>query len=295
MSGRRGVGILGVLSAFAGFGVAGSAQAQPIVGGPHDWQVSFPQSFTPVMDRVESLNDLLLVIISLICAFVLALLLYAVVRFHASRNPVPTTTTHNTVVEIAWTVIPILILVIIAIPSFRLLYYSDKAVDPAFTVKVTGHQWYWSYEYPDQGNFSVDSRILSEADRVKLKPQVPRLLAVDEEMVIPKGTTIRVIGTAADSMHGWTVPGFGIKKTVIPGRLNEGWINVRDEGFYFGQCSQICGNNHSFMPIAVRVVSQDEFNKWVEQKKKAAGLVPQTAPQGAPKTDVASANPTANR
>ncbi|MEA2804500.1 MAG: cytochrome c oxidase subunit [Rhodospirillaceae bacterium] len=287
MVGKRGLGILGVLSALAGLGVASSAQAQPIVGVPHDWQMNFPPAYTPLMEKVESLNDLLLIIISLICAFVAGLIIFAVWRFHASRNPTATTTTHNTVIEIAWTVLPILILVIIAIPSFRLLYYGDKATDAAFTVKVTGHQWYWSYEYPDQGNFSVDSRILSEADRVKQKPEVPRLLAVDEEMVIPKGTTIRIIGTAADSMHGWTVPGFGIKKTVIPGRLNEGWINVRDEGFYFGQCSQICGNNHSFMPIAVRVVSKPEFDKWVEQKKKSAGLVPATG--------VASAAPPANR
>jgi cytochrome c oxidase subunit II len=287
MVGKRGLGILGVLSALAGLGVASSAQAQPIVGVPHDWQMNFPPAYTPLMEKVESLNDLLLIIISLICAFVAGLIIFAVWRFHASRNPTATTTTHNTVIEIAWTVLPILILVIIAIPSFRLLYYGDKATDAAFTVKVTGHQWYWSYEYPDQGNFSVDSRILSEADRVKQKPEVPRLLAVDEEMVIPKGTTIRIIGTAADSMHGWTVPGFGIKKTVIPGRLNEGWINVRDEGFYFGQCSQICGNNHSFMPIAVRVVSKPDFDKWVEQKKKSAGLVPATG--------VASAAPPANR
>jgi cytochrome c oxidase subunit 2 len=295
MSGKRGLGILGIVPAMAALGIASSAEAQPVIGVPHDWQMGFPAAYTPLMDRVESLNNLLLVIISLICLFVLCLLVYAVVRFHVSRNPTPTTTTHNTVIEIAWTVIPILILVIIAIPSFRLLYYGDKATDAAFTVKVVGHQWYWSYEYPDQGNFSVDSRILSEADRVKLKPQVPRLLAVDEEMVIPKDTTIRVIGTAADSMHGWTVWGFGIKKTVIPGRLNEGWIKVPNEGYYFGQCSQICGNNHSYMPIAVRVVSQDEFNKWVEQKKKAAGLVPPGAPQGAPNSDVASANPPANR
>jgi len=287
MVGKRGLGILGVLSAIVGLGVASGVQAQPVVGVPHDWQVSFPPAYTPLMEKVESLNDLLLIIISLICAFVAGLIIFAVWRFHASRNPTATTTTHNTVIEIAWTVLPILILVIIAIPSFRLLYYGDKATDAAFTVKVTGHQWYWSYEYPDQGNFSVDSRILSEADRVKQKPEVPRLLAVDEEMVIPKGTTIRIIGTAADSMHGWTVPGFGIKKTVIPGRLNEGWINVRDEGFYFGQCSQICGNNHSFMPIAVRVVSKPEFDKWVEQKKKSAGLVPATG--------VASAAPPANR
>jgi cytochrome c oxidase subunit 2 len=162
--------------------------------------------------------------------------------------------------------------VVIAIPSFRLLYYSDKAPDAAMTVKVTGHQWYWQYEYPDQGNFSIDSRILAEADRVKEKPQIPRLFAVDQEMVIPVNTTIRIIGTAADVMHGWTVPGFGIKKTVIPGRLNEGWINVEHEGYYFGQCSQICGQNHTYMPIAVRVVSKAEFDKWVEQHKKTAGL-----------------------
>jgi cytochrome c oxidase subunit II len=287
MVGRRGLGILGVLSAIAGLGVASSVQAQPIVGVPHEWQMDFPAAYTPLMEKVESLHDLLLVIITLISVFVAGLIIYAVWRFHASRNPVPTTTTHNTFIEIAWTVLPILILVFIAIPSFRLLYYGDKATDAAFTVKVTGHQWYWSYEYPDQGNFSVDSRILSEADRVKQKPEVPRLLAVDEEMVIPKGTTIRIIGTAADSMHGWTVPGFGIKKTVIPGRLNEGWINVTNEGYYFGQCSQICGNNHSFMPIAVRVVSKPEFDKWVEQKKKSAGLLPATG--------LASASPPANR
>jgi cytochrome c oxidase subunit 2 len=240
------------------------------------------------MDRVESLHDLLLVIITLISLFVLVLLVYAVWRFHVSRSPVPSTTTHHTVLEIAWTVIPILILVIIAIPSFRLLYYSDKAVDAAFTIKVTGNQWYWTYNYPDHGDFTVESRMLPEADRIKQKPTMPRLLAVDEEMVVPKGTTVRLIGTAlGNSMHGWTVPGFGIKKTVIPGRLNEGWINVREEGYYFGQCSQICGDNHSYMPIAVRVVSQDVFDKWVEQKKKAAGL--------APATEFASATAPANR
>jgi cytochrome c oxidase subunit 2 len=287
MVGKCARGIFGLLALVAGLGTAGGAQAQPIVGVPHDWQVSFPPSYTPLMERVASLNDLLLVIITLICLFVLALLIYAVYRFHATRNPTPTTTTHNTVIEIAWTVIPILILVVIAIPSFRLLYYGDKLTDAPMTVKVVGHQWYWSYEYPDQGNFSVDSRILSEADRLKQKPEVPRMLAVDEEMVVPVGTNIRIIGTAADSMHGWTVPGFGIKKTVIPGRLNEGWINVTKEGFYFGQCSQICGNNHSYMPIAVRAVSKPEFDKWVEQKKKSAGLLPAT--------DVASATAPANR
>lgn len=287
MIGKRVLGILGILSAVAGLGVATGASAQPVVGVPHEWQMGFPPSYTPVMERVASLHDLLLVIITLISVFVLFLLVYAMWRFHVSRNPTSTTTTHNTVLEIAWTIIPILILVVIAIPSFRLLYYGDKAVDAALTIKVTGHQWYWSYAYPDQGNIVVESRILSEADRVKMKPNQPRLLAVDEEMVIPAGTTVRIIGTAADSMHGWTVPGFGIKKTVIPGRLNEGWISVPKEGYYFGQCSQICGNGHTYMPIAVRVVSKPEFDKWVEQKKKSAGLLPAT--------DVASATAPANR
>jgi cytochrome c oxidase subunit 2 len=272
-------------------GLAGSALAQaktPVLGVPHDWQMDFPDSYTPVMQHVASLHDLLLVIITLISLFVLGLLLYVMWRFHASRNPVPTTTTHNTVLEIAWTIIPILILVVIAIPSFRLLYYGDKAPDATMTVKVTGHQWYWQYEYPDQGNLSIDSRALAEADRVKTKPQEPRMLAVDQEMVIPANTVIRIIGTGADVMHGWTVWGFGIKKTVIPGRLNEGWIQVPQEGLYFGQCSQICGQDHSYMPIVVRVVSQADFDKWVADKKKAAGLLPATG--------LASASPTpANR
>ena len=290
MIGKRVLGLLGL--AAAAFGFAGPVAAQqPVIGVPHDWQMGFPASYTPVMERLASLHDLLLVIITLISLFVLALLIYVMFRFHASRNPKATTVTHNTTLEIAWTIIPILILVVIAIPSFRLLYYGDKAVDAAMTIKVTGRQWYWSYEYPDFGNFQVDSRMLSEADRAKLKPNEPRLLAVDEDMVIPANTTVRIIGTGADSMHGWTVWGFGIKKTVIPGRINEGWINVPKEGIYFGQCSQICGNGHSYMPIAVRVVSKPEFDKWVEQKKKAAGL----APERAPTTDFASATVPANR
>lgn len=287
MFGKRVWGVLGFLSVAVCLGLATGAHAQTIVGQPHDWQVGFPPSFTPVMERVAWLHNLLLVIITLITVLVLVLLLYVMWRFHASRNPMPTTVTHNTVLEIAWTIIPILILVVIAIPSFRLLYYGDKAQDAAMTVKVTGHQWYWQYEYPDQGNLSIESRILSEADRAKLKPNEPRQLAVDEDMVIPVNTTIRIIGTGADVMHGWTVWGFGIKKTVIPGRLNEGWINVEKEGLYYGQCSQICGNGHAYMPVAVLVVSKPEFDKWVAQKKKAAGL--------ASATTFASATPPANR
>jgi cytochrome c oxidase subunit 2 len=278
MVGTRWLGTF-IGSLLATLGLAGSAFAQakvPVIGIPHDWQMGFPDSYTPLMQHVASLHDLLLVIITLISLFVAALLLYVIFRFHASRNPTPSTITHNTVLEIAWTIIPILILVVIAIPSFRLLYYGDKAADAAMTVKVTGHQWYWQYEYPDQGNVSVDSRMLAEADRVKQKPDQPRLLAVDNEMVIPANTVIRIIGTGADVMHGWTVWGFGIKKTVIPGRLNEGWIEVPKEGIYFGQCSQICGQDHNYMPIAVKVVSKADFDSWVAEKKKAAGLTPAT-------------------
>ena len=295
MVGTRGLGLLGMAVAIVGlvFGIAGSAMAQQkVVGAPHDWQMGFPPSYTPVMERVASLHDLLLVIITLISLFVLVLLIYVVFRFHAARNPVPTTVTHNTVLEIAWTIIPILILVVIAIPSFRLLYYGDKAQNAAMTIKVTGHQWYWQYEYPDQGNFSVESRMLNEADRKKLKPNEPRMLAVDNDMVIPANTVIRIIGTGADVMHGWTVWGFGIKKTVIPGRLNEGWISVPKEGIYFGECSQICGQDHSYMPIAVRVVPKADFDAWVAKQKKAAGLLPAS---GAVKTDVASVTVPANR
>ena len=272
MVGKRLLGLWGIGAALFGFAGSGVAHAQKVIGVPHDWQMNFPASYTPVMDKVAWLHDLLLVIITLISLFVLVLLVYAIWRFHESRHPVATTTTHNTTLEIAWTVVPILILVVIAIPSFRLLYYSDRAEDAAFTIKVTGHQWYWSYGYPDQGDFTVESRLLAEADRAKLKPNQPRMLAVDEEMVIPAKTSVRIIGTGADSMHGWTVPGFGVKTTVIPGRLNQTWINVREEGLYFGQCSQICGNGHSYMPIAVRVVSKADFDKWAADKKKAAGL-----------------------
>jgi cytochrome c oxidase subunit 2 len=287
MLGKRGLGIWVVVAALAAFVGWSGAQAQQVVGEPHHWQMNFPQSYGPLMDKVAWLHDLLLIIITVISLFVLVLLLYAMWRFHASRNPVATTTTHHTGLEIAWTVVPILILVVIAVPSFRLLYYAESPPDAAFTVKVTGRQWYWTYEYPDHGNFALDSRMLAEADRAKTKPNQPRLMAVDEEMVVPVNTVVRIIGTAADSMHGWTVPGFGIKKTVIPGRLNEGWISVRQEGLYFGQCSQICGNGHSYMPIAVRAVSKADFDTWVADRKKAAGI--------APTSDFASANPTAIR
>jgi cytochrome c oxidase subunit 2 len=289
MLGKRGLGIWVVVAALAAFIGLGGAWAQDakVIGEPHHWQMNFPQSYGPLMDQVAWLHDILLVIITVISVFVLVLLLYAMWRFHESRNPVATTTTHHTGLEIAWTVVPILILVVIAVPSFRLLYYAESPPDAAMTIKVTGRQWYWTYEYPDHGNFALDSRMLAEADRAKTKPNQPRMMAVDEEMVVPTNTVIRIIGTAADSMHGWTVPGFGIKKTVIPGRLNEGWISVRQEGLYFGQCSQICGNGHAYMPIAVRAVSKTDFDKWVADRKKAAGI--------APNSDFASANPTATR
>jgi cytochrome c oxidase subunit 2 len=292
MLGKRGLGIGAVMATLAAFVGWSGANAQSVIGVPHEWQMNFPPSYGPLMDQVAWLHDLLLIIITVISVFVLVLLVYAMWRFHHTRNPVAGTVTHHTGLEIAWTVVPILILVVIAVPSFRLLYYAEAPPDAALTVKVTGRQWYWTYEYPDQGNFSVDSRMLAEADRAKQKPNQPRLMAVDEEMVIPANTVVRIIGTAADSMHGWTVPGFGIKKTVIPGRLNEGWISARQEGLYFGQCSQICGNGHSYMPIAVRVVSKADFDKWAADKKKAAGIAPPSDVNG---IDFAATNPTVTR
>jgi cytochrome c oxidase subunit 2 len=268
MIGKRVLGILGAVSLLAWFGLIASAQAQPVIGVPHDWQMGFPASFTPVMDKVAQLHDLLLVIISLISAFVLILLLYVMWRFHASRHPVPSTVTHNTVLEILWTILPILILVVIAVPSFRLLYYGDKAQDAAMTVKVTGHQWYWSYEYPDQGGVAFDSNMIPEEDAAKLHKK--RLLDVDFPVVLPVNTSIRILVSGVDVIHSWFVPSFGVQEYAVIGRTNESWVKIDREGTFYGQCNQICGVNHPFMPIEVKAVSSDKFKTW-SACAKAAG------------------------
>lgn len=251
----------GALSAFGGTAFAGE---------PRPWQMGFQPAATPVMERIENFHDLLLVIITVISLFVLALLVYVMVRFNAKRNPTPSRTTHNTFIEVIWTVAPILILLTIAIPSFKLLYYQDRAVNPDMTLKVVGHQWYWSYAYPDNGNFQYDSIIVQDAD---LKPGQPRLLTVDNAAVVPEGATVRVLIAADDVIHSWSVAPFGIKYDAVPGRVNETWFKAdKGTGMFYGQCSQICGQGHGFMPIAVKVVTQAEFKDWVASAQKQYGV-----------------------
>ena len=253
---------LGVIAILAITAVAGAAEPKP-------WEIGFQPPATPVKDRLSAFhNDLLMPIITVITVFVLGLLVYVMWRFNHRRNPVPSRTSHNTVIEMLWTVVPVLILVIIAIPSFKLMYYMDRVPNPEMTIKVTGHQWYWSYEYPDQGGLAFDSNIIPED---QLKPGQRRLLDVDNPLVVPEDTTIRVLVTGTDVIHSWFVPSFGVQEYAIVGRLNESWMKVEHAGTYYGQCNQICGVNHAFMPIKVEAVSKDAFQRWlVDAKKKFA-------------------------
>ncbi|MDI4663607.1 cytochrome c oxidase subunit II [Xanthobacter autotrophicus] len=233
-------------------------------GQPSPWQINLQGAATPVMEQIHNFNGLLLAIITSIVLFVLVLLAIVVVRFNERANPVPSKTSHNTLIEVAWTVIPVLILVLIAIPSFRLLHLELNIPKPDLTVKVTGHQWYWSYEYPDNGAFGFDSYLVAEKD---LKPGQPRLLAVDNEVVVPINKIVRIQVTSADVIHSFAMPSFGVKIDANPGRLNESWFKVTREGIYYGQCSELCGRDHAFMPIAVRAVSEADFAAWVAQAK----------------------------
>ena len=255
---------------FAALVVAGAVFAAGGVafaeyGQPTDWQMSFQSSAAPTMDDIVWFHHIVLWIITAITLFVLALLVIVMVRFNARANPTPSRTTHNTWLEIAWTVIPVVILVVIAIPSFRILFTQLNTPPADLTVKATGKQWYWSYSYPDNGKFEFDSILVKEAD---LKPGQPRLLTVDNEMVVPVNKVVRVYTTGADVIHSWKVPSFGVMMDAIPGRLNEIWFKATREGMYYGQCSELCGKDHAFMPIAVRVVSEQAFNAWVEDAKK---------------------------
>jgi cytochrome c oxidase subunit II len=246
----------------------GSAHADQ----PVPWQLGLQQSASPMMDTLVWFHDYLLVLITLIAGFVLALLVIVMVKFNARANPTPTRTTHNTLLEVLWTVVPVLILAFIAIPSFKLLFYQLEIPPADLTVKATGKQWYWSYSYPDHGPFEFDSLMLQDADRQKLNPVPPRLLAVDNAMVVPVNKVVRVQTIGSDVIHAFSVPAFGIKIDSIPGRLNETWFKASKEGVYYGQCSELCGKDHAFMPIEVRVVSEQAFAAWVEDaKRKYAG------------------------
>jgi cytochrome c oxidase subunit 2 len=245
-----------------------AGRAWAVLGQPAPWELGLQQPATEVMERIISFHDLLLAIISCITAFVLLLLIVVMVRFNARANPVPSRTTHNTLLEILWTVIPVVILAVIFLPSIRLLFFQLNVPAADLTVKATGKQWFWSYSYPDNGKFEFDSLMLKDDDRAKITPEPPRLLAVDNEMVVPVNKTVRVITTGADVIHSFTVPAFGIKIDSIPGRINETWFKATREGIYYGQCSELCGKNHAFMPVAVRVVSEQAFATWLEEAKR---------------------------
>ena len=243
----------------------GGGAALAGLGQPSPWQIGLQQSASPVMGDIVWFHDFLLIIITAITAFVLALLVIVIVRFNARVNPVPSRTTHNTLIEIAWTIIPIVILMVIAVPSFKLLFFQLNIPAADLTVKATGKQWYWSYNYPDNGQIEFDSLMLKEGER---KEGQPRLLAVDNEMVVPVNKTVRVITTGADVIHSFAVPSFGIKIDAVPGRINETWFKATREGVYYGQCSELCGKDHAYMPIAVHVVSEQAFTAWLEEAKK---------------------------
>jgi cytochrome c oxidase subunit II len=264
--------IVGILLASESAAFAG-------VGQPTPWQLGLQDAASPVMVDIIWFHDFLLWIIGGIALFVLALLVIVVLRFNARANPTPSRTTHNSLLEVAWTIVPVIILVAIAVPSFRLLFVQLDEPQPDLTVKATGKQWYWSYNYPDNGNFEFDSLIVEEKD---LKPGQPRLLTVDNEMVVPVNKIVHVLVTGADVIHSFAVPSFGIKIDAVPGRLNDTWFKATSEGLFHGQCSELCGKDHAFMPITVRVVNDAEFAAWVAAEKKNAGL------DGAPPTTFAA-------
>ena len=252
-------------------GAAMLATASPALAGegqPSPWQMTFQNAATPIMEQITSFHRFVNIIIVCIALFVLGLMIYVMVRFNEKRNPQPSRTTHNTVLEIAWTVIPVLILVSIAIPSFRLLFAQYDFPKADLTVTATASQWYWTYDYPDYG-ITFASIIVQDAD---LKPEQPRLLTVDHELVVPVNKNVIVQVKAVDVIHDWAVPSFGIKIDAVPGRLQRTWFRAERTGMFYGQCSELCGRNHAFMPIAVHVVSDEEFADWLAKHKSSASL-----------------------
>ncbi|MEM6381463.1 MAG: cytochrome c oxidase subunit II [Pseudomonadota bacterium] len=236
---------------------------------PTPWGTDLQAAATTVMAHIHWFENFTLIIITLIVIFVLGLMIYVCWRFSEGRNPTPSKTTHNTMIEVVWTVVPILILVVIAVPSFRLLY-EEAVVPPAdLTIKATGYQWYWGYEYPDHDDIDFLQFMLDDEERLArieesggTEADFPRLLAVDNEVVVPVDTTVRLIVTAADVLHAFALPAFGVKMDAVPGRLNETWFRAEREGIFYGQCSELCGTDHAFMPLAIRVVSQEQFDAW---------------------------------
>ncbi|MEJ8571774.1 cytochrome c oxidase subunit II [Microbaculum marinum] len=238
---------------------------------PEPWQIGLQSASTPVMESITGFHNFLLVIISLVTLFVLVLLTICIVKFNSKSNTTPSRTSHNTILEVAWTVLPVIILVVIAIPSFRLLYFQLETPEPDLTIKATGYQWYWGYEYPDHEGLSFDAVMLADDE---LQPGDPRLLATDNNVVVPVNKIVKVLvtGDPMGVIHSWTIPAFGSKVDAVPGRMNETWFKATKTGMYYGQCSELCGRDHAFMPISVQVVEQAEYDAWVSER--TAGLQP---------------------
>lgn len=242
------------------------------LGEPVPWQLWHQTPATPVMERLDAFHWLLLVIMVAICFFVVTLLVYTVWRFHEGRNPVPSRTSHNTLLEVVWTVVPVLILVVIAIPSFRALYFMDRMPEQVdMTMKITGRQWYWDFEYPDQGGFQFSSYVVPDD---QLPDGGRRLLEVDNRALVPVGATVQLIITGGDVIHAMAMPSLGIKRDAVPGRLNDSWMRIDRPGVYYGQCSEICGTGHGYMPLVIEAVEPDRFAAWVNEKRADAGQEP---------------------
>jgi len=263
--GQIGRGVVGMIVAAASLLFAGAAMAE-VMGQPAPWEMTLQKGVTPVADNIVWFHNFLLWIIGAIVLILLALLVTVVLKFRAKVNPVASKTTHHTLIEVAWTIIPVLILVGISVPSFRLLFHELEIPKSDLTIKVTGKQWYWTYAYPDNGKFEFDSLMATDKQ--------PRLLAVDNEAVVPVNKVIRVQVIGADVIHSFAVPSFGIKIDAVPGRLNETWFKAEKTGIFYGQCSELCGKDHAYMPIAIRVVSDEEFEKWVADAQKKFASAP---------------------
>lgn len=233
-------------------------------GHPEPWQLGFQDAVTPIARSMNDFHNFLLVIITGIALFVLALLVYVLLRFNEKTNPKPSKVTHNTTLEVVWTAVPVLILIMIAIPSFRLLFAQYDLPKADLTIKAIGNQWYWTYEYPDHDNMTFDSIMLEDDE---LKPGQPRLLATDNDIVVPVNKTVHVLVTASDVLHNWAIPSFGVKVDAVPGRVLKTWFRAESVGTFYGQCSELCGQRHAFMPITVRVVPEAEFDSWLKKAK----------------------------
>jgi len=286
-----------LVGAAAGMSFA-AAPALAGKGQPSDWQLGMQQSVTEIADQIHSFHDVVNIIIIAIVIFVLILLAIVVFRFNEKANPTPSKTTHHTGLEVAWTIIPVFILVAIAIPSFKLLFAQYTYPNADVTLKATGNQWNWTYAYPDQGGFNFTSIMLTDQEReeqIKKGIDAPRLLAVDNETVVPVNKAVLVLITASDVIHSWAVPSFGVKADAVPGRTTATWFRAREEGVFFGQCSELCGKDHAFMPIAIRVVKQEVFDQWtalMKDRKRgpARALIEQVAIEQA-KAKVSSRTP----